>query len=245
MSNLLLTGVGSVGDGSPRDIFGDSLIAWFDATDLSTLWTTTGQSAHPANGGVVARWNDKSKNGNDWRTNTGVYQTTGFNSGPGVHVGFADATWLQMISDASQQTAIIWAMCATVSDGDFGFTMLSMPKSSGNPIWSWFSVDSTHMNFLAGDNFTATMTLGTALTSPSIISWGSNTGAAYQGNVLLGTAGHGALTFSENNGIQTSGAYDHSGNPRMVYQQAILASREPSAAEQLALYTYVKTKAGL
>ena len=64
---------------TPADLE-SGLAAWYDAADASTLWAGTGATTAATNGGVVARWDDKS--GNDWhvtQTDTNALPTLGTN----------------------------------------------------------------------------------------------------------------------------------------------------------------------
>lgn len=53
-----------------------STVAWFDANDASTLWADTSATTAATDGGTVARWDDKSGNGNNATRSTSSYRPT-------------------------------------------------------------------------------------------------------------------------------------------------------------------------
>ena len=64
---------------TPADLE-SGLAAWYDAADAGTLWADTSATTPATNGGVVARWDDKS--GNDWhvtQSDTEALPTLGTN----------------------------------------------------------------------------------------------------------------------------------------------------------------------
>jgi hypothetical protein len=61
---------------TPADL--DGLALWLDASDASTLWADTNATTAATNNGLVARWDDKSGNGNHtYQTNSALRPVTG------------------------------------------------------------------------------------------------------------------------------------------------------------------------
>lgn len=81
-------GLGAAGAFSPLTI--GSVLAWYDALDASTLWTTPSRSAQPSDTDDVGAWDDKSGNGNHVENSTAAacphYSEGAFGTGQhGVH----------------------------------------------------------------------------------------------------------------------------------------------------------------
>lgn len=143
------------------------LVAWFDASDATTLFTDQA-GTNPIDTGLsetVLRWNDKSGNGYDTIGNLGggVYNHTGFNGNPTITisgVGFQHTT-NNPIAGGAARTVFVVAQSTT----GLGRTTFSFRRS--NPTHTLQVSDSVGDYFVYTDSVNSPRNANVPVANPS------------------------------------------------------------------------------
>lgn len=244
----------------PRTVFSpDTLVGYYDASDLRTLFTTNaGSTAVTSTNDKVGLWKDLSGSANDlagatspsdWRPN---YQAAGINSLPSVH--FSGAQILQNVDSGSWagHGKKLWCMIGFKASST-GSILVAYPFNSawGSPFGAWipgYLNISTSFGFRVGA--TSNDVAGwTATTAASILSWSNETGNAYQNNILVGASGTTAdIAYTNNTGLCV-GAHNGSGTLGDLLTGdiafIIITRSEPSREKQLLIYNGRRGKMGV
>lgn len=240
------------------DIVGLQL--WLDASDLTTIWSDTGGTAHPAAGGAVARWDDKSSLGrNVTQSNAGnqpTYQTGTLNGlstlyFSGDYIGRANDTGIT--GNADRTLITVWT--SAVDNGEnyqhtFHMGNNANNEAYGHSVFRGGSGDQIGNHYWSA-GFDTTVN-GSSNPTMALSTWDGDGGTGSNGldswwvnGASAGASDRAALATAANSLLVGSRLAPYAEGIRGNVAEVILYNRVLTAAEQNEVGWYLTQKWGL
>lgn len=228
---------------SPLD---DTPWAWYDASDLTTLWQNTGGTTPvAADGDPVALWQDKSGNGRHLTQSTSTLRPTYKTSG-GLHwLEFVNTgSTTKMVGSSAINSASVYCACAHRQISKVGNQRLislangSSDTAAAEGIILWEQSVASYQGYASGTKAAATPapSIGTDVL---LESWFDGTNHNMSVNGATAATASCTVTFNVTN-LNINGGGGGAANAR-VYQMVFKLSRINNAA----LRTYLGNKCGI